>query len=85
MTPAQKHLHGWLCLNSDRTIHDLWGDLIILHRTLPEAYKHLPPSKTLLGAGLLELESLGLAAMHPDGRWKFKAEKAKPTERTLFV
>ena len=83
MTDPQRSLHGWLCINSGEAIDQLWTDLEILHRTLPDAYKHLPQSKADLERLLLELEAEGLAAMQNDGGWKYKAER-KRAERSLF-
>ena len=84
MTPAQKHLHGWLCLNSGDSLDQLWDAIAKLRTAAPAMYEHLPASRVELESGLLALESQGLAAMQNDGGWKYKQEKPKPEGRTLF-
>jgi hypothetical protein len=84
MTPAQKHLHGWLCLNSGDSLDQLWEDIEKLRKASPPMYEHLPNSRVELETGLLALESQGLAAMQNDGGWKYKQEKPKPAAAMLF-
>jgi hypothetical protein len=93
MTPAQKHLHGWLCLNSGDSFDQLWTDIAKLRAAAPAMYVHLPASADLLRDELSALAAEGLARSaiqwEPDGKetqlWFFKSEKPKPEGRTLFT